>query len=631
MENNNGLVLVESQQSRSSSLIDSNISQTSEQGDGVTTNNNLFIDKDRAHNFLRGFSKLYRNKEFVDVVLSVDGKDFPCHKNVLAISSPFFMAMFSTDMAESHQDKIALHEIDSLTMELVLDYIYTGQVSLSEDTVQHLLSASNRFQLLSLRTGCAEFMMNHITVVNCIGVYFFAKAHECEILALKAKEIINNQFSVLCKQQEFLSLPADKLVEIVSDDDINVTVEETVFEACLEWVMTEKEKRQNHLMEIMNCVRFANITSYYFCDKIDPNTLLRSCESLRKTLDIVRYYHMLRNRQQEMDLNLMPRQGMLYERGVMIIANPYTEDSLKKFNSMELLLPKTGEVISICKLPQSLYTPGCAITGENQVYLAGGAIRKINYRGSITTEGVSNNFYMFDQLECAWQTKAKMNMCRSQFSLTVVDGYMFAIGGQDGTEILSSVERYDPHSNAWMLVAPLPKALRFMTALSYRGRLYVFGGEASTDVSNSVYRYDPTEDTWSELPPMNIARVLAGSVVYKDKIYVIGGNSALSEKWKREFLPEHCVSSVEIFDPESQTWSPGPELPNALCGAGIVKYGNTILIVGGEDDKSWMAGLCWLKEEKGRQTWAEGQELPTVMSTFGCVVANIHHEAPKNQ
>jgi hypothetical protein len=68
----------------------------------------------------------------------------------------------------------------------------------------------------------------HITVVNCIGVYFFAKAHECEILALKAKEIINNQFSVLCKQQEFLSLPADKLVEIVSDDDINVIVPDNV-------------------------------------------------------------------------------------------------------------------------------------------------------------------------------------------------------------------------------------------------------------------------------------------------------------------------------------------------------------------------------------------------------------------
>lgn len=49
---------------------------------------------------------------------------------------------------------------------------------------------------------------------------------------------------------------------------------------------------------------------------------------------------------------------------------------------------------------------------------------------------------------------------------------------------------------------------------------------------------------------------------------VSGGNAAISEKWRKEFLPEHCVSSVEIFDPETETWSPGPELPNALCGAG---------------------------------------------------------------
>ena len=54
----------------------------------------------------------------------------------------------------------------------------------------------------------------------------------------------------------------------------------------------------------------------------------------------------------------MPRKGMQYERCVMIIANPYTEDSLKKYNSIEMLLPKTGEVIFLTKLPQSLYTPG---------------------------------------------------------------------------------------------------------------------------------------------------------------------------------------------------------------------------------------------------------------------------------
>lgn len=54
----------------------------------------------------------------------------------------------------------------------------------------------------------------------------------------------------------------------------------------------------------------------------------------------------------------MPRKGMQHVRAVMILANPYTEDSLKKYNSVEVLLPKTGEVSFLCKLPQSLYTPG---------------------------------------------------------------------------------------------------------------------------------------------------------------------------------------------------------------------------------------------------------------------------------
>jgi len=33
-------------------------------------------------------------------------------------------------------------------------------------------------------------------------------------------------------------------------------------------------------------------------------------------------------------------------------------------------------------------------------------------------------------------------------------------------------------------------------------------------------------------------------------------------------LPEHCVISVEIFDPANNSWTLGPDLSNALCGAG---------------------------------------------------------------
>ena len=63
-----------------------------------------------------------------------------------------------------------------------------------------------------------------------------------------------------------------------------------------------------------------------------------------------------------------------------------------------------------------------------------------------------------------------------------------------------------------------------------------------------------------------------------------------------------------------------------VCLTAVVKYGEDILLVGGEDDKSWMAGMYSLREEKGVQSWVAGLELAHVMSTFRCVIANVQKE-----
>ena len=318
-----------------------------------------FCDEaDRSQTMLNGFARLYEKNLFTDVILCAGRREFPCHKNVLAISSPYFMAMFTNDMAEKNQEKITLRSIDSQTAQLVLDYIYTGTVVLSKDTVQELLSAANIFQLVSLKTGCASFMMSHVNISNCIGVYFFALAHGCTSLANVAKDIINQQFSTLYHENEFLSLPADKIVEIICDDDLCISQEETVYEACMAWLKHNLSERISSLDIILNHVRFANIDSYYFCDKIDSDKTLLSYDNVQKTLRNVRLYYMLKNRHLELGLNLMPRSGMNFKRGIIIIANPYAEDAQRKYGAMEILFPKTGCVRYVCKLPQGLCTPG---------------------------------------------------------------------------------------------------------------------------------------------------------------------------------------------------------------------------------------------------------------------------------
>ena len=58
-----------------------------------------------------GFRQLYENEQLFDVTLCVGGKEFRGHKSLLAASSDYFRAMFTTELAE--KDKNVCHEFVS--------------------------------------------------------------------------------------------------------------------------------------------------------------------------------------------------------------------------------------------------------------------------------------------------------------------------------------------------------------------------------------------------------------------------------------------------------------------------------------------------------------------------------------
>ena len=49
-----------------------------------------FIDQGYSTSLLAGVDSLRKDGKFFDIVLSVDDKDFPCHKVVLAAASNYF-------------------------------------------------------------------------------------------------------------------------------------------------------------------------------------------------------------------------------------------------------------------------------------------------------------------------------------------------------------------------------------------------------------------------------------------------------------------------------------------------------------------------------------------------------------
>ena len=115
-----------------------------------------------------------------------------------------------------------------------------------------------------------------------------------------------------------------------------------------------------------------------------------------------------------------------------------------------------------------------------------------------------------------WTRKADMPTARSNFSTCVVDGKIFAIGGQ------LQVERDE------------------------------YGDLATTRVEV----YDPETDTWERKADMPTARSNASVSVVGDKIYAIGGSEVKKVQMPRGYTYKNKeLPTVEMYDPMTDTWT----------------------------------------------------------------------------
>ena len=102
---------------------------------------------------------------------------------------------------------------------------------------------------------------------------------------------------------------------------------------------------------------------------------------------------------------------------------------------------------------------------------------------------------------------------------------------------------------------------------SHENRLYIF-----TNSGREVIVYDTVTNECIVMPPTLESRDNFASAVVGDKIYIIGGWDVKSDKY---------LSSVEVFDIPTQSWSTAPPVPRVLYGAAATVFGRWIILVGG--------------------------------------------------
>ena len=101
-----------------------------------------------------------------------------------------------------------------------------------------------------------------------------------------------------------------------------------------------------------------------------------------------------------------------------------------------------------------------------------------------------------------------MRVPRSELGVAMLDGFVYAVGGQEYTSRLDSVEKYDPETNTW--VSSIQLAIIFF----------------STDC---------------DVPSLKMAVTSPAVVAYEDSLYVTGGAILEDGEGKKPYNEENYL------------------------------------------------------------------------------------------
>ncbi|XP_076072737.1 kelch-like protein 24 [Mytilus galloprovincialis] len=558
-----------------------------------------YVELSHPAQLLSGLRDLQNRTQFCDVIISVDGQEFPCHKVVLSAFSQYFRAMFGGGLAESQQRKVSLNGVEPAMVQTLIDYGYTSEVVITRQNVQSLLSAANLLEIIPVKEACCLYLEKNMDELNCVGIHCFAELHACSELQQKSKVYILHHFQSVWQHEEFLELTKVKLVEILSDDDLNIDNEEIVYHAAVRWLDHDVGNRRNGFESVLECVRLPLVSCYFIHDHVESHEVIKCSQACQKLVKEAKDFHLLQDRRAEFS---SPRTKVRKSSDkTEVIVAVGGEDDKVVLRSVETYDPNTLSWKPLACLPFAISKHGIVSAGDSYLFLAGGEY----------PDGSANKSVMrYDPCLDVWTEVAPMNIARSELGLVMLDGFMYAIGGWDGNVRLDSVEYYNIETNVWTIIPPMKIALTSPACVSLNGMLYVTGGAVLEDGDgiDIVQLFNPRTQTWSEMRSMKIPRSGSGACVLDGKIYVIGGWHASTENTKR----------VECYDPKMNTWIERCPLHERRYRPGVAVVGGKIYACGGEEgwDRYHDTIECY---DPITDSWEIIGEMQTSRSWLSCV------------
>jgi len=192
-------------------------------------------------------------------------------------------------------------------------------------------------------------------------------------------------------------------------------------------------------------------------------------------------------------------------------------------------LPAPRHHMPLAVAGDTLYAVGglaeATFVPENTLWIYREGVNRILVGGWGLGRKLVDSSAIYDPATNRWHNVAPIPTPRDHLTAAAVGGIVYAIGGRpfNPDHNYDLVEAYDPATNRWTKKAPMPSRRGGLASAALDGKIHAFGGETRSSVFDNHEVYDPVTDRWSSAPPLPTARHGLGAATVSDKIYVIGG------------------------------------------------------------------------------------------------------------
>ncbi|GBB97649.1 hypothetical protein RclHR1_30250001 [Rhizophagus clarus] len=245
----------------------------------------------------QNFLEILSDDEFCDITIEVGNdpyvKIFRAHMVILNYRSTYLRRILSTNKKKNDGTlvQIKLPNISPEIFQIILRYIYGGKLSLEEyDTLDivETLTAANELRLQELVTHLQSFLIKNKTnwMEQNFNLIYQTSFENNSFLELQkyCTNLISEYPDKILESLDFSTIPENLLISIIQSDNLQMN-EVQIWEHVLKWGLAQNPglssdhstyskddfiSLKNTLQKCISFIRFNNLTSKEFSDKVLP-------------------------------------------------------------------------------------------------------------------------------------------------------------------------------------------------------------------------------------------------------------------------------------------------------------------------------------------------------------------------